>query len=169
MAKAILEFPVLLWSAAVFNGFRTIFLVGSMVIFFLPQQNKWLWPITILLFPIAASLFCLSLCLQLPSCLCALAFHARAGVRVRVQSDGIKTKDNLTIWNDIARIRRVYEREFLPYHTRFENHVAYQIGLQSGAEFYVDFIDENSLLAHAQSREIALEGFDKRLQADDYE
>jgi hypothetical protein len=165
--------PFLLICAGFFNGISTLGFLPTLAVCALPIKSRLLWPVAIVLFPLTIPFLCVYSLAQVISSLCAFTFHQQAGIRATVQSDGLhldtKPAPQVILWHDINLIRRVYERAFGDYKTRFRDNSAYQIMLKSGESFYIDFVDETALRSQAGEQGATTEGFDSHLSASEFE
>ena len=165
--------PLLLVCAAFFNGISSLAFIPTVAVCVLPTKSRLLWPVTILLFPFTIPFLGVWSVAQVISSFCAFTFHQQAGTRASVGSDGLhfnaKSAPQIISWHDINLIRRVYERAFGDYETRFRDNSAYQVLLKSGESFYIDFVDEAALRSQAGEQGVATEGFDSRLPASEFE
>ena len=152
-----------------------LFQVPALLIFLLPTLSPWLWPVTVLLLPIALPFFVLHCLTQPIGSFLAYMLQEAIGIHATVEVGGLSLKsagDNQpqhVPWPEVVSIRRVYERFFPCHQVRFRDSVAYQVRLQSGESLYVDFVPEAELRDVAAEYGVCLEGFDKRLQASDHE
>jgi hypothetical protein len=156
-----------------FNGISTLAFVPTVAVCALPMKHRLLWPITIVLFPLTLPFLGVWSVAQVVSSFCAFTFYQQTGTRAWVQSDGLHLKGKpipqIIPWQDINMVRRVYERAFGVYATRFRDNSAYQIILKTSESLYIDFVDEAALRSEAEKQGVTTEGFDRRLLASKFE
>lgn len=170
-ALSMMKHKPLVFCTRFFHDIETLAFAGALVPMALAMSRWFLWPLVVLVLPLTLALACVWALSQCIGSFAAWTLHGRIGTRASLCADGLNLdgeslrNPRFIAWEEVVLVRRVYERFFLAYDTRFGDAPAYQLELQLGEVVFADFVDEDALRSRCLARGIATEGFDSRLAA----